>query len=176
MGFFKKIGKAIKKNVSFKNLVKVATPLMGAIPIAGGLVQSISENAQAAHQAKKDAEALKAQGDYQAAQDAEMRAQALQVQVASATSAGLGAVANAGSQMLAKGISEGAWAGTSTGVKQTLGNVGADIADNTITAWFKKHWKHILIGLTVIGAIYLIRKNSNRGPRLAGFRMKKYGK
>lgn len=160
MGFFKKIGKAIKKNVSFKNLVKVATPLMGAIPVVGGLAQNISEKAQEAHQAKKDAEALKAQGDYQAAQDAEMRAQALQVQVASVAGSALGAVSNAGAQMVAKGVTDGAWAGTSQGVKQSLGNVGADIADNTITAWFKKHWKHILIGLTVIGAIYLIRKNS----------------
>jgi len=160
MGFFKKIGKAIKKNVSFKNLVKVATPLMGAIPIVGGLAQNISENAQAAHQAKKDAEALKAQGDYQAAHDAEMRAQALQVQVADVAGATAGAVMKSAGQVVSKAVTEGAYDGVSAGVKQGLGTVGADLADNTISAWFKKHWKHILIGLTVIGAIYLIRKNS----------------
>lgn len=53
MGFFKKIGKTIKKNVSFKNLVKVATPALGIIPIAGGFLQNTAEGLSAAHQAKK---------------------------------------------------------------------------------------------------------------------------
>ncbi|WP_406843564.1 hypothetical protein [Flavobacterium soyae] len=165
MGFFKKIGKAIKKNVSFKNLVKVATPLMGAIPIVGGLAQNISENAQAAHQAKKDAQALKAQGDYQAAQDAEMRAQALQVQVASVAGQGAGAVMKSAGEVFTKAVTDGAYDGVSNGVKQSLGNAGADIADHTISAWFKKHWKHILIGLSVIGLIYLIYKQMNNNKR-----------
>ncbi|KRD10499.1 hypothetical protein ASE21_12435 [Flavobacterium sp. Root901] len=159
MGFFKKIGKAIKKNVSFKNLVKIGTPLLGAVPFAGGALQSIAENGQAAHQAKKDAQALKAQGDYQAAQDAEMRAQALQVQIGTVAGSALGAVVQSGGQMFAKGVTEGAYNGLSDGVKQGLGTAGAGVVDSTITAWFKLHWKHILIALTVVGAIWLIRKN-----------------
>lgn len=163
MGFFKNIGKAIKKNVSFKNLVKIATPVMGAIPIVGGAVQSISQNAQDAHQAKKDAKS--AQNEYDR-QVAEANAQALQQQAYQTAGQTVGAVANAGASMFAKGVTEGAYAGLSTGTQQGLGTIGAEVADSTIKAWFKKHWKHILIGLSVIGAIYLIKKhNDGKNPR-----------
>lgn len=164
MGFFKNIGKAIKKNVSFKNLVKIATPIMGAIPIVGGTVQNISEGLQASHQAKKDAQ--NAQNEYDR-QVAEANALALQQQAYSTAGQAVGAIANAGTSMFAKGITEGAYAGLGSGAQQGLGTVGAEIADSTISAWFKKHWKHILIGLSVIGVIYLINKHNKpkRGVR-----------
>jgi hypothetical protein len=163
MGFFKNIGKAIKKNVSFKNLVKVATPIMGAIPIVGGTVQNVSQKLQDAHQAKKDAQ--NAQNEYDK-QVAEANAIALQNQAYQTAGQAVGAVANSGGQIFAKAVTEGAYAGLGTGAQQGLGTVGAEIADSTITAWFKKHWKHILIGLSVIGAIYLIRKhNADKKPR-----------
>ncbi|SHL70519.1 hypothetical protein [Flavobacterium saccharophilum] len=159
MGFFKNIGKAIKKNVSFKNLVKVATPIMGAIPFVGGTVQNISEGLQASHEAKKQAQA---QNNAQAAYDAEQ----LRLQTLQYAGQQVGAIANAGSQMFAKGITEGAYAGTSSGIKDGLGTVGAEVADSTIKAWFLKHWKHILIGLSIVGAIYLIKKhNDDKNPR-----------
>jgi hypothetical protein len=159
MGFFKKIGAAIKKNVSFKNLVKVATPIMGAIPFVGGTVQNISQNLQDAHQAKKDAQA---QNNAQAEYDAEQ----LRLQTLNYAGQNVGAVVNAGAQMFAKGVTEGAYAGTSTGFQNGLGTVGANVADSTIKAWFTKHWKHILIGLSIVGAIYLIKKhNDDKNPR-----------
>lgn len=162
MGFFKSIGKAIKKNVSFKNLVKVATPIMGAIPFVGGTVQNISEGLQAQHQAKKDAQ--NAQNEYDR-QVAEQQAQLAQQQVYQSAGQAVGAVANAGGQIFAKAVTEGAYAGLGTGAQQGIGTVGAEIADSTITAWFKKHWKHILIGLSVIGVIYLINKHNNKNGR-----------
>ena len=158
MGFFKKIGKAIKKNVSFKNLVKIATPIMGAIPFVGGMAQNLSQGLQDTHQAKKDA---KAQGDAQAQYDAQMQQQ----QVNAYAGQVVGAVANAGTQMFAKGITEGAYAGASTGFQNGLGTVGANVADSTIKAWFTKHWKHILIGLSVVGAIWLIKKQMDNNGR-----------
>ena len=157
MGFFKSIGKAIKKNVSFKNLVKVATPILGAVPFVGGTLQNVSEGLQASHQAKKDAQ--NAQNEYDR-QVAEQQAQLLQQQAYQTAGQAVGAVANAGTNLFAKSITEGAYAGLSTGTQQGLGIVGAEVADSTIKAWFKKHWKHILIGLSVIGVIYLINKHN----------------
>ncbi|MBB4803904.1 hypothetical protein HNP37_003984 [Flavobacterium nitrogenifigens] len=163
MGFFKNIGKAIKKNVSFKNLVKVATPIMGAIPIVGGTVQNISQKLQDAHEAKKEAQ--NAQNEYDR-QVAEANAEALRLQALQTAGQTVGAVAGAGTQIFSKAVTEGAYAGLGAGTQQGLGTVGAEIADSTISAWFKKHWKHILIGLSVIGAIYLIRKhNEDKYPR-----------
>ncbi|MEA9415919.1 hypothetical protein [Flavobacterium sp. PL02] len=163
MGFFKKIGKAIKKNVSFKNLVKVATPIMGAIPFAGGMIQNTVEGFSAAHQAKKDAQ--NAQNEYDR-QVAEANAEALRQQTLAYAGQNVGAIVGSGAQSFAKGITEGIYNGASTGVKQGLGTVGAEVADHTISAWFKKHWKHILIGLSIIGAIYLIKKhNDDKNPR-----------
>ena len=159
MGFFKNIGKAIKKNVSFKNLVKVATPIMGAIPLVGGTLQNVSEGLQASHEAKKQAQA---QNDAQAAYDAEQ----LKQQTLTYAGQQIGAVAGAGASMFAKGITEGAYNGASQGIKDGLGTVGAEVADSTISAWFKKHWKHILIGLSVVGALYLIKKHhDDKNPR-----------
>lgn len=163
MGFFKNIGKAIKKNVSFKNLVKIATPVMGAIPIVGGAVQSVSQNLQDAHEAKKAAKNAQSEYDRQVA---EQLAQQKANEAYLTAGQTVGAVANAGGQIFAKAVTEGAYAGLGTGAQQGLGTVGAEIADSTISAWFKKHWKHILIGLSVIGAIYLIRKhNEDKYPR-----------
>lgn len=163
MGFFKNIGKGIKKNVSFKNLVKVATPIMGAIPIVGGTVQNISQKLQDANQAKKDAQ--NAQNEYDR-QVAEAREAELKAQAYATAGNTVGAVVNSGAQLFAKGVTEGAYAGLSTGAQQGLGTVGAEVADRTIAAWFKKHWKHILIGLGVIGGIWFIKNhNDNRNPR-----------
>ena len=158
MGFFKKIGKAIKKNVSFKNLVKIATPVMGAIPFVGGQVQNISEGLQASHEAKKQA---KRDNDAQALAMAEQQQQ----QILSYAGQSAGAVVGAGAQTFFQGVTEGAYNGTSKGVKQGLGTVGADIADSTLMAWLKKHWKHLLIGLGVIGGVLFIRSSSNNNNR-----------
>lgn len=162
MGFFKNIGKAIKKNVSFKNLVKVATPIMGAIPFVGGTVQNISEGLQASHEAKKQARAI---DDENARLQAEYDAEQLKQQTLQYAGQNLGAIANSGLQIVSKGVVEGAYNGASTGVKQGLGTVGAEVADSTIKAWFQKHWKHILIALSVVGAIYLIKKQMDKNPR-----------
>ena len=54
MGFFKKIGKTIKKatrQISLKNAVKIGTPLLSAIPVVGGLAQNVVVCMSVAHDA-----------------------------------------------------------------------------------------------------------------------------
>jgi len=152
MGFFKKIGTAIKKNVSFKNLVKVATPIMGAIPFVGGAVQNISQNLQDAHEAKKANNAAQAEYNNQ-------QALALASQTA-------GAVANAGSQIFAKAVTTGINDGLSTGFVQGSGQVGATVVSSTIKVWFQRNWKIVLGAVAgLIALIWFIRRDRNNSGR-----------
>lgn len=155
MGFFKKIGTAIKKNVSFKNLVKVATPIMGAIPFVGGTVQNISQNLQDAHEAKKANNAAQAEYNNQQA-----------LAVASQTA---GAVANAGSQIFAKSVVTGINDGLSAGFVQGTGQVGATVVSSTIKVWFQRNWKIVLGAVAgLIALIWFIRRDrNNSGKRVA---------
>ncbi|MBO9584663.1 MAG: hypothetical protein J7574_10945 [Flavobacterium sp.] len=155
MGFFKKIGTAIKKNVSFKNLVKVATPIMGAIPFVGGTVQNISQNLQDAHEAKKANK--QAEEEYNK-----------QLALNSASNA-VGAVANAGSQIFAKAITTGVNDGLSAGFVEGTGQVGATVVSSTIKVWFQRNWK-IVVGAVagLIALIWLLRSDrNNSGKRVA---------
>ncbi|KAF2338205.1 MULTISPECIES: hypothetical protein [Flavobacterium] len=155
MGFFKKIGTAIKKNVSFKNLVKVATPIMGAIPFVGGTVQNISQNLQDAHEAKK--------ANKQAEEEYNKQ---LALNTASQT---VGAVANAGSQIFAKAVTTGINDGLSTGFVQGSGQVGATVVSSTIKVWFERNWKIVLGAVAgLIALIWFLRRDSNNsGKRVA---------
>lgn len=155
MGFFKKIGASIKKNVSFKNLVKVATPIMGAIPFVGGTVQSISQNLQDAHEAKKANNAAQAEYNNQQA-----------LAIASQTA---NAVANAGANMFGKAVMTGVNDGLSTGFVEGSGQVGSTIVTSTIKVWFQRNWK-IVIGAVagLIALIWFIRRDrNNTGKRVA---------
>lgn len=152
MGFFKKIGQAIKKNVSFKNLVKVATPIMGAIPFVGGTVQNISQNLQDAHEAKKANNAAQAEYNNQQA-----------IALASQTA---GAVANAGSQIFAKAVTTGINDGLSTGFVQGSGQVGATVVSSTIKVWFQRNWKIVLGAVAgLIALIWFLRRDRNNSGR-----------
>ncbi|MBZ4035141.1 hypothetical protein K6T82_10210 [Flavobacterium sp. 17A] len=155
MGFFKKIGTAIKKNVSFKNLIKVATPIMGAIPFVGGTVQNISQNLQDAHEAKKANNAAQAEYNNQLA-------------LATASQA-TGAIANAGANIFAKSVATGINDGLSAGFVEGSGQVGATVVTSTIKVWFQRNWK-IVIGAVagLIALIWFIRRDrNNTGKRVA---------
>lgn len=155
MGFFKKIGSAIKKNVSFKNLVKVATPIMGAIPFVGSAVQGLSQNLQDAHEAKKANNA--AQAEYNN-------------QVALATAGQtVGAVAGAGANIFGQAVMTGVNDGLSSGFVKGSGQIGSTIVSSTIKVWFQKNWK-ILLGAVagLIALIWFIRRDrNNSGKRVA---------
>lgn len=152
MGFFKKIGTAIKKNVSFKNLVKVATPIMGAIPFVGGTVQNISQNLQDAHEAKKANKQAEEEYNKQLALNSASQA--------------VGAVANAGSQIFAKAVTTGINDGLSTGFVQGSGQVGATVVSSTIKVWFERNWKIVLGAVAgLIALIWFLRRDSNNSGR-----------
>lgn len=165
MGFFKKIGQSIKKNVSFKNLVKVATTAVGFVPGVGGLVQqgltTVTDAVEAKKLAKKaEAEGKKAEADYWNAQT-----QAL----TQSTAKTVGAVAGAGANIFGEAVVNGVNDGLSAGVVKASGQVGATVVSSTIKVWFERNWK-IVIG-AVAGLIALIwflrRDRNNSGRRVA---------
>lgn len=164
MGFFKKIGNAVKKGlkqISLKNAVKIGTPLLGAIPIVGGLVQNTVSGISQAHEMKKEAEKAQAEGKI-------AEAQALQAQadyIASLSGQKVGQSAGTVFNAFSKGTTEELINTVSQGNKQLAGNVGSAIVDETIKSWFTKHWKKFVIALGVLLSVFLIWKNSKKGQR-----------
>ncbi|MGO4770411.1 hypothetical protein ACEN2I_02020 [Flavobacterium sp. W22_SRS_FK3] len=158
MGFFKKIGQSIKKNVSFKNLVKVATTAVGFVPGVGGIAQTVIGKVTDAVEAKKLAKEAEAQGkqaeaDYWNAQTAALN---------QSTAKSVGAVASAGTSVLTNAILTGVNDGLSSGVVTGSGQIGSTILSSTLKVWFTKNWK-ILVGAVVglIGLIWLLKHNGN---------------
>jgi hypothetical protein len=141
MGFFKKIGASLKKatkQISFKNLVKVA----GGFDPTG-----IVSGMQQAHQAKKDAKAEEAAYEQSIVEQK------------------LGAVAGGLAGSYAQALVTGASNGVDLGVKKAVANTGADMADLTIKAWFTKHWKKMLIAVGAIVALVIIWKKFLSNPK-----------
>lgn len=136
MGFFKKIGKAIKKGVkqiSFKNLVKVGS-MVDPTGIVGGL--------QDAHYAKKEAKAMEQANNQAMAEYYNQQANQY------ATGAGV---------KLANTL-----ANTSVGqstLNGFVGATGANVADSSIKVWFQRHWQKVAIGGgLLVGVILLLRR------------------
>lgn len=135
MGFFKKIGNAIKKGVkqvSFKNLVKV-----GGMLDPTGLVSGM----QNAHYEQKAAKKAEAEGK---AYEAELlRQQASQT------------ANNAGSQfgqyVANKSI-------VSDAVQAAIGGAGSQVVDLTAKSWFQKHWQKLVIALGAVVTIVLLMR------------------
>lgn len=139
MGFFKKIGGFVKKatkQISFKNLVKVAgsfdpTGLVGAM--------------QNAHYEKKAiAEQSKAQAEYdaQVAQQAQAQAQAV-------------AKSNPNIGEILTGAAGGALTGAGNVLagSTSAGQAGATLVDNTMSTWFKQNWLKVfgaVVGITLL--------------------------
>lgn len=161
MGFFKKIGSSIKKaskQVSFKNLVKVGTPLLGAIPLVGGGIQNTVQGLSDAHQMKKDAEA---QNNAQMAYDAEVLKQQVYVNAGKA----VGGVAGNYAGVFGNAVVNGAYDGLDQGFKKGLGEAGADVADFAIGAWFKKHWIWLSCAVVAIIGLVWYSKNNAKPKR-----------
>lgn len=161
MGLFKKIGSAIKKGVkqiSLKNVVKLGTPLLSMIPIAGGLAQNVVEGISASHEAKKLAKKAEEEGNLALAQAYQAQAD----QLASTSGAIVGQQTGNVLSAFAKGAKDEMVATASAGIKTTAGEVGAEIADQSIKAWFIKHWWHLGLALiAIIGGIFVFKRGSN---------------
>jgi len=153
MGFFKGIGKMIKKNVNFHTLVKVGAQGLSMVPGVGGIAGGVIQNLQDAHDAKK------------AANDE-------QAQIAldnASTQAGNAIGTNAG-KFLAK-TAQKAYDAAGNEIQSGLGKVGAEVANQSIKEWFKAHWKAVaggVVGLVVIivGANRLFAHKRTAKPTL----------
>lgn len=166
MGLFKKMGAAIKKGakqISLKNIVKIGTPLLSAIPIVGGLAQQTVEGLSAAHQAKNDAKILAEQGKLEQAALMQQQAQVLSAQAG----ANVGQVAGNTLDAFARGATDELLASASKSTQKVAGQVGAGVVDFTIKEWFSQHWK-LLVGVVVgLGAVIFFWKrsqNKNKKP------------
>jgi hypothetical protein len=165
MGFFKKIGQSIKKNVSFKNLVKVATTAVGFVPGVGGIAQTVIGKVTDAVEAKKLAKQAEAQGKQAEADYWNAQTQALTQTTANT----VGAVAGAGANIFGKAVATGINDGLSAGVVAGSGQIGATVVSSTIKVWFERNWK-IVIGAVagLIALIWFIRRDrNNSGKRVA---------
>ena len=166
MGFFKKIGKTIKKatrQISLKNAVKIGTPLLSAIPVVGGLAQNVVGGISDAHEAKKAQRAAEQAGNAELAQ-----AYAEQVKYAAAVSGGqMGTVAGGIVKQFANNIGkatvEGAYDGVGDGVKQGLAKSGASMGNMVLSEWLKKHWWKLVAGIGAVGAVIFFAVRSGRG-------------
>lgn len=136
MGFFKKIGKAIKKGtkqISFKNLVKV-----------GGMIDptGIVSGMQDAHYMKKEAKAQEALGNQQMADYYNQQAQLM------ANNQGVKLANTVANTKLGQDLLNGA-----------VGGAGAQVADFSIKVWFQKHWQKLAIGGgLLVGVILLLTR------------------
>lgn len=159
MGFFKKLGNSVKKGfkqISLKNAVKLGTPLLSMVPVAGGLLTNVVGGISEAHEMKKQAREAELQGRLE-------EAQALQAQadyLAKLQGANVGQQAGGVIKAFTKGATDEMLASASQTSKEFAGNVGASVADESIKAWFKKHWKKMLIALVaIIGGVYIYKKS-----------------
>ncbi|SHM72039.1 hypothetical protein [Flavobacterium xinjiangense] len=162
MSIFTKIGKSVKqgaKQISLKNIVKIGTPLLSMIPVVGGLAQNTVEGISASAEAKKQARIAEMEGNLAKAEALHAQSNALAQQSGAIVGQQAGSVINA----FTKGATKEVIAQTSESVKEASGQVGASVIDFTIKEWFKKHWKHLLIVLSCIGAVYMIIKSKAKG-------------
>lgn len=162
MGFFKKIGQSIKKNVSFKNLVKVATTAVGFVPGVGGIAQQVIGKVTDAVEAKKLAKQAEAQGKQAEADYWNAQTKALEQSSANT----VGAVAGAGANIFAKAVTTGVNDGLSAGFVEGSGQVGATVVSSTIKVWFQRNWKIVLGAVAgLIALIWFLRRDRNNSGR-----------
>jgi hypothetical protein len=157
MGFFKNIGKTIKKaskQISFKNAVKLAGSAVSSLPGIGGIAGSAILSAQDAHYAKKAQAQADNEAQAQAANEAYNNAQT-----------NLNDSVNTIGQSIGGQAITNAWYGVNQGVKTGASNVGADVMQGSIMAWLKKRW-YMVAGLLV--AIFVVIKLAS--PKTSSYR------
>jgi hypothetical protein len=161
MGFFKNLGNAVKKGlkqVSLKNVVKLGTPLLGGIPVIGGVAQQVIGNASEAREMKKQAEKLAQEGKQAEALAMQEQAEFLAQQSGALVGQQVGGQLNA----FTKGAVNEAKAQVSQSAKEAVGNVGATVVDLTIKEWFQKHWLKLVLAVGAIGGLFYYFKNNNK--------------
>jgi hypothetical protein len=166
---FKKIGKAIKKNVSFKNVVKGVAKFGSFIPVVGSVASTVVGSLSDRHEAKK--------AERQALQEAEaMNAQAM-AQMSNTEKTELVNSAVMTSHATGKSVKEilqGALGGALSGAGGVLAGdtnvvtATSNLADNTIMATLKKNGLKylgilILFAVVVFGFVKMVFKPKKKG-------------
>lgn len=150
MGFFGKIGKGIKKfakkNISFKNLVK-----LGAGFDPTGLIGGL----QSQHEAKKQEKAMLKQMQQEQAQ--QMAQMSNSEKVDALNQAMLVRTSNVGIKDVLNGALGGALSGAGNALAGDTSTVNATstLADNTISATLKKNWPKYL-GYLAVGVLFVV--------------------
>jgi hypothetical protein len=143
MGFFRKIGKGIKKatkQISIKNAIKLAGNAVSTLPGVGGVVGSAILNAQDAREAKKQQQ----QANYETAMT-KFQDNTQEV----------------GKTLASQGV-QSLWNGANEGFKDGTQKVGANIIQGSLMQWFKKYW---YIPVSIIVTLYFVmKKNNSRSP------------
>lgn len=153
MGFFKKIGRGIKKGskqISFKNAVKLAGNVASSLPGIGGIAGSAILSAQDAHYAKKAQAQAENEAKAQAANEALLNAQG-----------NLNNATNLIGQSIGSGALNSAWGGVNQGIKTGVSKVGADVMQASLMTWLKKHW-YMVVGALVL--IFFVSRFATRKP------------
>lgn len=133
MGFFKKIGGFVKKatkQISFKNLVKVA----GNFDPTG-----MVSNLQAQHEAEKQ-ERAQVRRDRKAQEEYNATLQREKIGVKDVINGALGGALDGAGNVIA---------GT-----QEAGQTGAKLVDSTLNAWLKKNWLKLVGG--ILGTVTVV--------------------
>lgn len=152
---FKKIAKAIKKNVSFKNVVKGVAKFGSFIPVVGGVASTVVGSLSDAHEAKKAQRQALAEAE---AMNAQAMAQMSNTEKSQLVNEALVKSASTGTPI--KDILNGALGGALSGAGNVLAgdssvvNATSNLADNTIMATLKKNWAKYL-GILVVGAVII---------------------
>lgn len=182
MGFFKNIGKSIKKvtkQISLKNVVKIASSF-DPTGISGGVVASIEAKKeekkaleeQAKAQAEYDKQILlqneaEAKKQLEAVELARQQAEYQRMIVASNTQA-VGQKVGLVAGTIGGKITEAAFVTATQQVDQNLqtgiAKAGATLANNTFNEWLKLHWWKVLLAVIALGLglRYLIGGNQKR--------------
>jgi hypothetical protein len=174
MGFFKNIGKTIKKaskQISLKNVVKIASSF-DPTGIAGGVIGSI--------QAKKDEkkallEQQKAQAEYdkqillqneaeakkqmeiveQAKAQAEYQRQ-LMASNTQAVGGKIGVVVGSIGGSIGKEVLRTASENIDKDLQTGIAKAGANLANLTLNEWLKLQWWKVLLGIVAVGTLVKI--------------------
>ena len=164
MGLFKNLGNAVKKGVkqiSLKNLVKVGTPLLGAIPIFGGMTQGVVQNFSDANEAKKQAKIAKEQGRIADAYALEQQAQYLATMAGQTAGSAVGSIGSKSLKAFSKTVTNELVASAPETFKEVTGIAGASLVDSTIKEWFKKHWLKLAIVFGILSAYFVWKKTTS---------------
>ena len=163
------MGNAVKKGmkqVSLKNVIKLGTPLLGSIPILGGVAQSVVSNASQAHDLKKESVKLAQLGKIE-----ESNAMALQAeQLIQTSGAQVGQQVGTQFNAFTKSATNEMKAQISSGTNAIIGGAGATVVDLTIKEWLSKHFTKMLVLLGLSGIAILYFKNRQPSKKTTNYR------